>query len=290
LFIAAHNGHVLTFDNLSSLPSSLSDTLCRLASGGSFAVRRLYSDQDEMLFDAARPMILNFVTRPDLGDRAIFLALTPITDANRRSEPELWRDFAIAYPLILGALLEAATHALRMLPQVRLKRLPRMADFVLWATACEVALWPAGTFARAYAENRRAAVDRVIDADPVADAVRAIMGDRITWTGTASDLLRAAANLSGDDMVTRSAGWPKTPRTLAGRVRRAQTFLRTLGIEIAFSREGHAGTRMIRISATREYPHETSSGPSAASATMARDQAQGSRKYRRMGRSPYDCC
>jgi hypothetical protein len=53
LFIAAHNSHVLSFDNLSSLPPGLSDTLCRLASGGSFAVRRLYSDQDEMLFDAA---------------------------------------------------------------------------------------------------------------------------------------------------------------------------------------------------------------------------------------------
>jgi hypothetical protein len=45
LFIAANNGHVLAFDNLSALPSWLSDTLCRLASGGSFAVRQLYTDQ-----------------------------------------------------------------------------------------------------------------------------------------------------------------------------------------------------------------------------------------------------
>jgi hypothetical protein len=34
----------------------------------------------------------------------------------------------------------------------------------------------------------------------------------------------------------------------AGRLRRAQTFLRTLGIEITFSREGRIGTRMIRMS------------------------------------------
>ena len=32
-------------------------------------------------------------------------------------------------------------------------------------------------------------------------------------------------------------------------VRRAQTFLRDLGIEIAFGREGHAGNRIIRIHA-----------------------------------------
>jgi hypothetical protein len=256
LFIAANNGHVLTFDNLSSLPSSLSDTLCRIASGGSFAVRQLYTNQDEVLFDAARPMILNgiedFVNRPDLGDRAIFLAMAPIPDANRRPEPALWREFEIARPLILGALFDAAMQGLRMLPQVRLERLPRMADFVLWATACETALWPAGTFARAYAANRCATVDRVIAADPVADAVRMIMSDRITWVGTASDLLCTAAHLAGQHSVSRSAGWPKSPRALAGRLRRVQTFLRMLDIEVAFNREGRAGSRMIRLSADRE--------------------------------------
>jgi hypothetical protein len=44
LFIAASNGHVLAFDNLSGLP--LSDTLCRLTSGGAFSTRRLFTDQD----------------------------------------------------------------------------------------------------------------------------------------------------------------------------------------------------------------------------------------------------
>ena len=51
LFIAANNSHVLAFDNVSGLPHWISDTLCRLASGGGFAVRQLYSDQDEVLFE-----------------------------------------------------------------------------------------------------------------------------------------------------------------------------------------------------------------------------------------------
>ena len=76
LFIAASNGHVLAFDNVSGFPAWISDTLCRLATGGGFAVRQLYTDQDEVLFDAARPVILNgiedIVTRPDLADRAVF--------------------------------------------------------------------------------------------------------------------------------------------------------------------------------------------------------------------------
>jgi hypothetical protein len=59
LFIAASNGHVLAFDNVSGLPAWISDSLCRLATGGGFAVRQLYTDQDEVLSDATRPAILN---------------------------------------------------------------------------------------------------------------------------------------------------------------------------------------------------------------------------------------
>jgi hypothetical protein len=153
-----------------ALPPWLPDALCRLASGGGFAVRQLYTDQDEVLIDAARPLILNgiedVVTRPDLADRGLFVTLPWISDAQRRPEKELWREFELARPRILGALLNAANRGLGALPRVRLDRLPRMADLALWATACETALWPGGTFSLAYAANRRAAIDNAIDADP----------------------------------------------------------------------------------------------------------------------------
>src|SRR5204863_1389024 len=97
LMIAANNGYLLAFDNLSGLPHWLSDALCRLASGGSFAVRRLYTDDEEVLFQAARPIVLNsiddIIARADLADRAIFLSLGPIGKVQRRSEAELWREF-----------------------------------------------------------------------------------------------------------------------------------------------------------------------------------------------------
>ena len=136
LFIAAGNGHLLAFDNLSDLPAWISDALCRLASGGSFAVRQLYTDRDEVLFQAARPIILNgiedVIARPDLADRAIFLTLPHLQEERRRAEKEIWRHFELAQPHILGALLDAASHGLRALPEVRLEQLPRMADFALW--------------------------------------------------------------------------------------------------------------------------------------------------------------
>ena len=85
-----------------------------------------------------------------------------------------------------------------------------MADFARWAAACESALWPSGTFARAYAVNRRAAIENAIDGDPLAACVRELMAERGSWRGSAADLLRG------------ETGWPKNPRALAGRLRRAQ--------------------------------------------------------------------
>ena len=63
--------------------------------------------------------------------------------------------------------------------------LPRMADFAIWASACESAFWSAGTFMRAYEANRRSAIEGVIDADPVASCIRDIMTARSAWAGTA---------------------------------------------------------------------------------------------------------
>jgi hypothetical protein len=55
LMIAARNSWLVAFDNLSNLPGDLSDTLCCLATGGGFGTRELYSDFEEILFDAKRP-------------------------------------------------------------------------------------------------------------------------------------------------------------------------------------------------------------------------------------------
>ena len=119
LFIAAKNSHVLAFDNVSGLQPWISDTLCRLSTGGGFAVRQLYTDQDEVLFDAVRPVILNGIediaARPDLADRAIFLTLESIPEERRRPEAELWAAFETERPRILGALLDAVVQGLRMI-------------------------------------------------------------------------------------------------------------------------------------------------------------------------------
>ncbi|EYD75384.1 hypothetical protein Rumeso_03031 [Rubellimicrobium mesophilum DSM 19309] len=263
LFIAATNGHVLAFDNLSGLSSWVSDTLCRLATGGGFAVRALYSDQEEVLFKAMRPVILNgiedVVTRADLADRAIVLQLAAIPEDKRRPEAEIWAEFERARPLILGALLDGVVEGLRRLPTTRLPRLPRMADFALWASASETAFWPEGTVWAVYESNRQEAVESVIEADPVATAVRALMADRTEWVGTATDLLAELTRIAGE-RAAKAKTWPDGPRALSGRLKRAATFLRKVGIEIDHVKgKGKSPARLIHL-ATQATAGLTDSG------------------------------
>ena len=114
-----------------------------------------------------------------------------------------------------------------------------------------------------------------IDADPVAARVRALMADRGSWTGSAADLLRDGGDPISNGGSSSRAGWPSTPRALAGRLRRAQTFLRALGIDIAFAREGRSGNRVIRMRTTLEDTVNTVSrvGPNGFASSVSNTAA-----------------
>jgi hypothetical protein len=153
-----------------------------------------------------------------------------------------------------------------------------MADFALWATACETKCWPVGTFEAAYWANRHTAIENTIDADPVAVCVRELMAERTIWNGRASDLLQVSAGVFGQcgpGQSAASAGWPRNPRALAGRLRRAQTFLRALGIEIIFSREGRTGTRLITMRAISHGPSRMNPGLTVSTVSSVRHEGLG---------------
>lgn len=249
LAISANNSYAQVFENISSLPDWLSDALARLATGGGLATRELYTNDEEALFDATRPIILNgiedFVARPDLGDRTVSLTLESIPDERRKLEKEIWSEFERERPLIFGALLDAVAHGLRQTPHVCVDQLPRMADFAYWATACETALWPAGTFMAAYRENIARMTDITLEASLVAEAVRELMSSRAEWDGTSKELLAALAAAVGEQ-VANSKRWPTTPRKVSGQLRRDAAGLRHVGIEVVFGGEGRK-RRAIRI-------------------------------------------
>jgi hypothetical protein len=236
LAIAGNAAHVLAFDNLSGVPAWLSDALCRVATGGGFATRALHTDDEEVIFDFIRPVVVNGIddvaTRPDLADRCLVITLPAIRAAKRRRERDILASFASAAPRIYGAILSAVAGALGRESEVDLVELPRMADFAVFATAAEEALgWSNGDFMRAYQANRNDATSIAFDADLVAQAVVRFMASRSEWTGPARDLLeQLAPSVSERDRESRA--WPGAAHVLSARLRRAAPVLRELGVDV----------------------------------------------------------
>jgi hypothetical protein len=216
LLIAARNRWMIALDNLSGLSPWLSDALCRLATGGGFSTRELYTDVDEVLIEVQRPCILNGIddicTRQDLMDRALIINLEPISETARRPEAELWAAFEHIRPVVLGALLDAVATALRRLPDIPRPPLPRMADFALWATAAEPALGlNDGAFMAAYHSSQQSAVEDALEGSAVANTLRRMIAVHGRWEGTATGLL-VCLNRLGDPRIPRAQSWPKDAR------------------------------------------------------------------------------
>ena len=258
LAIAASGNWTPALDNLSGVRPWLSDALCRLATGGGFATRELYSNDREVLFSQKRPVILNGIDRlavaGDLRDRSLIVDLPPIPPEKKRTEREFYRQLEEARPLVLGALLDAVSSALRNLDRVELVMLPRMADFAVWVTAAEEALgWEPGAFMDAYAGNRTEATELALDNDPVAGALRAILKNQSEWTGTSTQLLVELDSNVAED-VKHSASWPKSPNALANRLKRLAPALREFGIEYEDYRAPGGNRR--RIKRLRKLPEK----------------------------------
>ncbi len=282
LAIAADRSWVMTIDNLSGLSVWMSDALCRLATGGGFATRTMYADDDETIFSATRPIVLNGIDdiaeRPDLLDRAIVLNLPRITTDKRRTEEEFWCLFGTdAAPKILGALLDAVSGGIRLFPEVQLDRLLRMADFTRWGEAVGRGLgWGEGAFLDDFEQNQNIASVSALEACPVASAVRKLMESQPAWAGTATALLQLLRSKFVDESIARSNEWPKKPNVLSNKLKRTAPALRNEGVNIEFGTSG----KQRAISIIRDKPPKgcrcivPASSPSEGNPLRENDLAQ----------------
>jgi hypothetical protein len=236
LFISAVKSWVLAYDNLSGMLPWISDSLCRLSIRGGFTTRQLHTDADEIIFDASRPIIINGIedlaTRNDLADRSLVMYLPAIPKGKRKTEALFWKDFEEAKPMLLGAIMDAVSVALRNFNNVGLSEPPRMADFAHWIVAAESTLpWEKGRFMAAYERNRREALSICFEVDMLADLVSAFVRSKKSWEGTASELLDALKEFDPDE-TTGNRSFPKAPNALSNRLRRLAPSLRSEGVDV----------------------------------------------------------
>ena len=238
LAIAARNSEVVALDNMSKVAPWLSDALARLATGGGFATRELYSDGEETILSAIRPVMLNGITsvieREDLLDRAVLVSVPRLKDENRLDEDELWARFGEIHPQLLGGILDAVVAGLQRIPTVKLERHPRMLAWAKWVVACEPGLGVEnGVFLTAYTANRGVAVRDALEASPIGPPLVALLAERGGVNCTMAVLLDDI-NGKATDAARKQKSWPGTPRGLRGALDRLAPVLRSTGYEIEF--------------------------------------------------------
>ena len=246
--VAAAGSWVVMLDNISGVQPWLSDALCRAVTGDGMVRRRLYENDDLTVLKFRRVVGLTSIDtgalRGDLADRIVLFELDRFP--HRVEELEQERAFRAAWPRLVGALLDLAVAVLRVLPTLRVEDPPRLADFARVVAAVDQVL---GTSALA---TYRALSDRisadVVEADPVAEAVRTLATAAGTWQGSAGELLDKLTADLGDRRPPRS--WPTTPRGMAAALTRVAPALRAVGVQVEQAgRQGHQRSRTWWLSA-----------------------------------------
>ena len=236
LVVAARSGWVVTADNISTMPQWLSDGYCRIATGGGYSARTLYSDADETIVSVTRPILLTAIEGAagagDLVDRAHVVNCPAIPRSERIPESDLWTLYEELRPGIFGVLLDGVSQALRRWDTVTLDELPRMADAARWVTAGESAMGiPEGSYVEADHRSRADGVALAVEGDPVAAALESLAETSGPggWTGTTTELLGQLTGIAGE-RIAKTRAWPKTPRKLGGLLRRVMPDLRAAGV------------------------------------------------------------
>jgi hypothetical protein len=237
LAVAAEHSWIPTFDNLGHMPDGFSDAFCRLATGAGFAARQLYTNGEEFVFWAKRPVILNGIvepaSRPDLLERSLIVPLPSISPEKRRPEGAIMAAFKKVWPQILGAVLDAVVLVLRRLPEVELTEHPRMADFAHWAAAAApVFNAEANEMVDMLFAKQSEALLSDLD-NPLVQAVLKLVdvgGEKVEML--LSELLKRLSEIAPDE-ATNDRAWPKIPRQLRSALLRLAPVLRVTGVVVA---------------------------------------------------------
>jgi hypothetical protein len=240
LLIAAKNGWILVFDNVSYLSIKLMDAMCRVSTGGGNSFRELYTDDEESLFQVMRLIMLNTIAdlplRGDVVSRTIKLTCPEIK--KHQPEKSFWKEFDAMEGECLGALLKILSEALKHLPTIPdLENSPRMADFAKFGVAIEKAMaWENGTFLAAYEDNRNSLAASVLE-DPLTNFICGLDLSK-PLTINATNLLEKYKSIATPHVV------PKNPQTFSTQLRRLAPFLRARNIGFVFPT---GGAREIKI-------------------------------------------
>lgn len=231
---SAQNNYLVSYNNVSKLSNDNQDDLCCLATGGGFGTRAFYTNSEECVADIKRPIIMNgiceVITRPDLLDRTVCIALPVINAVHRKSEVDLDTAFKRDLPFIFTGLLNLLVKVLSIIPTVELEESPRMVSFAIVGEALVKALnLPGHSFVEIYKNNYQNSMLNALDSSTVAVAVINYLKEESQFEGTYAELLDKLCWYR-----TSKINWPTSPKGLSNAIKRLALAFKLAGIEIFF--------------------------------------------------------
>lgn len=258
LFIGANNVLIYSLDNVSFVIQEMSDALCSLATGGGFARKMNYTDDEETIFDIRRAILLNgisFNIAPDLLSRSILIELRP--PAVYRTEAEIWETVERINASVLGGLLTMISAAMQYEQSVKDEQSKseqdtiqtRLADFKIFSIALERGQgWPEGMIISSLLTAQKDMLEEKASEDPLIQIIVSIVQEKGVWTGSASKLFNEINSRSCDFNAR-----PKSAVKLGLLLKRYHKVLESQGIYITQERVG-GGSRRWELSTFDRKP------------------------------------
>jgi DNA polymerase I len=244
-----HHNYLVTYDNTRYLPPWFSDEVCKAVTGVGNSKRKLYSDDEDVIVNYRRCIIINGInnnlTEPDALDRSILIEFERIPKELRKEESKIEIQFEEIRPKLLGYIFDVLVRALQIKADLELTHLPRMADFAVWGEAIARAMgYKPMEFIDIYNKNIGRQNIELIESNQLAQTIEkfvqswCIDGREACWTSSTSKVLDNLNRIAQQyNIDTSGREWPRASNSLTKRLRPLLTNLREgLGIHFIVGR------------------------------------------------------
>lgn len=252
----AHN-YVNFYDNLKYTPRWLSDEACKAVTGVGSTKRKLYSDDDDIVYEYRRNLGFNGInlglTEPDILDRSIMIELQRIRRERTKQDVDIMDEFLELRPKLLAYIFDVLVKALDIKPTIKLDDHPRMADFAVWGESIARAMgYKELQFLSVYYDNIGKQNTEAIENSPLGQAFVKFVNTwydgetPVIWRSSLSTVLEKLNQIALENNIDTSKAWPKAANSLSRRLKTLLSNLREgLGINIIITRIT-SGDRKVR--------------------------------------------
>lgn len=159
LRVLLRNNYLVPFDNVSIISDGVSDLFCGAVTGTSIVTRSLYTNNSQNVAKLHNVLVINGIgvvpPKKDLEERTLIMHLQKLTDEELNLDFDLWENFDIQLPEILGAIFNTLSKAMSLISTIDKSQKKRMADSFIEMLAIAKALGvPEDEFRRIYQQNK----------------------------------------------------------------------------------------------------------------------------------------